>query len=164
MYSLKSENIVLSPSVKSFLFDLVDRIDFDFVVTSGTRSARQQAQAMFTKIELGDNLIAIYKDDVFAQKIIDAYPSLSTATKIVEEYAKSGGGSTHLRGLGVDIRTRNLTPEQIQKIVKVSKDLGAKPLVESTPPHIHISVPKKKQSNGILLVLIAPLLFLMVKR
>jgi hypothetical protein len=164
MYSLKSESIVLSPSVQSFLFDLVDRIDFDFVVTSGTRSARQQAQAMFTKIELGDNLIAIYKDDVFAQKIIDAYPSLSTATKIVEEYAESGGGSTHLRGLGVDIRTRNLTQEQIQKIVKVSKDLGASPLVETTPPHIHISVPKKKQSSSLVLVLIAPLLFLMVKR
>jgi hypothetical protein len=164
MYSLKSESIVLSPSVQSFLFDLVDRIDFDFVVTSGTRSARQQAQAMFKKIELGDDLIKIYKDDVFAQKIIDAYPSLSTATKIVEEYAASGGGSTHLRGLGVDIRTRNLTPEQIQKIVTVSKNLGASPLVETTPPHIHISVSKKKQSNSILLVLIAPLLYLMVKR
>lgn len=154
MYSLKSEAIELSPSVSFFLSELVKRLDFDFVVTSGTRSPRQQALAMFKKIELGDDLIKIYRDDVFAQKIIDAYPSIETATQIVKEYAAAGGGSTHLRGLGVDIRTRNLTPTQIQKIVDVSKELEAQPLVEKKPPHIHISVKKKQLNSSPLMLLV----------
>ncbi len=91
MYSLKSESIELSPSVQHFLTQLVNRINFDFVVTSGTRSPRQQALAMFKKIELGDDLLKIYKDDEFAQRIIDAYPSLEQATEIVKDYADAGG-------------------------------------------------------------------------
>jgi hypothetical protein len=110
---------------------------------------------MFTKIEFGDDLIKIYKDDVFAQKIIDAYPNMDAATQIVREYAAAGGGSTHLRGLGVDIRSRDLSEAQKAEIVQASKELGAFVLVERTPPHIHITVPKKKQSNSIVLVLIA---------
>lgn len=155
MYTLKSQNIILSPSVLWFLDNLQKKIDFDFVVTSGTRTAEQQARAMFTKIELGDDLIKIYKDDVFAQKIIDAYPNINAATQIVKEYAAAGGGSTHLRGLGVDIRSRDLSEAQKAEIVKASKELNAFVLVERTPPHIHITVPKKKQSNNIVLVLIA---------
>jgi len=149
MYSLKSDSIELSPTVSDFLTQLVRRIDFDFVVTSRTRSARQQALAMFTKIELGDDLLKIYKDDVFAQKIIDSYPSIEEATQIVKEYAAAGGGSTHLRGLGVDIRSRDLTAEQIQTIKRESEALGAFVLVERTPPHIHISVKKKPMRTNI---------------
>jgi len=143
MYSLKTESIILSDDVKYFLDQLVLRLNFDFVVTSGTRTPRQQAEAMFNKIELGDDLIAIYADDEFAQLIIDAYPNIDKATQIVSEYAARGGGSTHLRGLGVDIRSRNLTSSQIKSVVDASKELGASPLVETTPPHIHISVKKK---------------------
>jgi hypothetical protein len=40
-----------------------------------------QARAMFDKIELGDDLLKIYADDVFAQSIIDAYPNIEQATK-----------------------------------------------------------------------------------
>jgi len=149
MYSLKSESIELSPSVQHFLSQLVNRINFDFVVTSGTRSPRQQALAMFKKIELGDDLLKIYKDDVFAQRIINAYPSIEQATQIVKDYADAGGGSTHLRGLGVDIRSRDLTPRQVQAIVDVSKDLGAFVLVERTPPHIHITVKKKPMTYNV---------------
>ena len=143
MYSLKTESIILSDDVKYFLDQLVLRLNFDFVVTSGTRTPRQQAVAMFNKIDLGDDLIAIYKDDAFAQAIIDVYPNIDEATDIVAEYAAQGGGSTHLRGLGVDIRSRNLTSAQIQAVVDASKELGASPLVETTPPHIHISIKKK---------------------
>lgn len=143
MYSLKSESIILSDDVRYFLNQLESKLNFDFVVTSGTRSPRQQALAMFNKIELGDDLIALYADDVFAQSIIDAYPNIDAATDIVSDYAARGGGSSHLRGLGVDIRSRNLTRSQIQAVVDASKELGASPDVETTPPHIHIKVKKK---------------------
>lgn len=143
MYSLKSNSIQLSPSVLSFLQSLAERVPFDFVVTSGTRSSLQQVNAMFQKIELGDDLLKVYKDDTFAQSIIDAYPDTAAAVRIVEQYAAAGGGSSHLRGLGVDIRSRDLTAEQIQTIKTESERLGAFVLVERTPPHIHITVKKK---------------------
>ena len=143
MYSLKTDTIILSDDVKYFLDQLVSRLQFDIVVTSGTRTPRQQALAMFNKIDLGDDLIAIYKDDAFAQAIIDVYPNIDKATDIVAEYAANGGGSSHLRGLGVDIRSRDLTRAQIQAVVQVAEELGASTLVESTPPHIHIQVKKK---------------------
>ena len=160
MYSLKSETIVLSPSVQFYLQRLTKNINFDIVVTSGTRSARQQAQAMFTKIELGDATLRVYRDRQFAQSIIDVFPNIVQATKIVEEYASSGGGSSHLRGLGVDIRSRNLTARQIQSIIDVSTTLNGKAILERTPPHIHITVePNEKKNSFILLIPLAILIY-----
>ena len=93
MYSLKSNDIILSPSVKDFLSKLERNLPFDFVVTSGTRTPSQQVSAMFYKVGQGEDLKAIYKDDVFAQKIMDVYPDRETAIQIVKDYAKGGGGS-----------------------------------------------------------------------
>jgi hypothetical protein len=143
MYSLVNQNIKLSYSVRSFLDELVSMLPFDIEITSGTRTPEKQAAAMFKKIELGDDLIAVYADDEFAQKIIDAYPNLSKATSIIKEYAAAGGGSSHLRGLGVDIRSRTLTENQIQQVKQAAESLDAFVLVERTPPHIHITVKKK---------------------
>ncbi len=162
MYSLKSESIVLSPSVQFYLKQLTKNINFDIVVTSGTRSARQQAQAMFTKIELGDSTLRVYRDRKFAQSIIDVFPNILDATKIVEQYASSGGGSSHLRGLGVDIRSRNLTDRQIQSIIDVSTTLNANAILERTPPHIHITVEPNEKKN--LFILLIPLAILIYNR
>lgn len=151
MYSLVNQNIELSYSVRSFLDELVPMLPFDIEITSGTRTPEKQAAAMFKKIELGDDLIAVYADDEFAQKIIDAYPNISKATAIVSEYAAAGGGSSHLRGLGVDIRSRTLTENQIQQVKQAAESLDAFVLVERTPPHIHVTV--KKKSNPALKII-----------
>jgi hypothetical protein len=151
MYSLVNQNIELSYSVRSFLDELAPILPFDIEITSGTRTPAAQAAAMFKKIELGDDLIAVYADDEFAQKIIDAYPNLSKATAIIKEYAAAGGGSSHLRGLGVDIRSRTLTENQIQQVKQAAESLDAFVLVERTPPHIHVTV--KKKSNPALKII-----------
>ena len=135
-------SVVLNPALVSYIDELATRVPFDFVITSGIRTPKRQAAAMFEKIRLGDDLIAIYKDDTFAQKIIDAYPDLDAATSIVEEYAAAGGGSTHLRGLGIDIRTRDLTGPQKQALVDAVEAMGDFALLETTPPHLHISIKK----------------------
>ena len=154
------DSVVLDWNLESWLDDYASRVSFPIVVTSGIRTPRKQAKAMFTKIELGDDLLKIYKDDTFAQKIIDSYPNLDKAERIVSEYAKAGGGSSHLRGMGVDIRTRDLTESQKQELVQAVKDMGDSPLLESTPPHLHITLKKKRvqetnlRSLAIILVLI----------
>lgn len=144
MYTLKRETIVLSPSVRDFLARLERNIPFDFVITSGTRTASQQAAAMFTKIDSGENLNLLYKDKTFSQGVIDAYPDRAAAEKFIQKYANSGGGSRHLRGLAFDVRTRDLSVEQRNKILQVSNDLGAVTAIyEPVPPHLHIGVKKK---------------------
>ncbi len=152
----------MSQSVQSYLERLTKNINFDIVVTSGTRSARQQAQAMFTKIELGDSTLRVYRDRQFAQSIIDVFPNIVEATKIVQEYADSGKGSAHLRGLGVDIRSRSLTASQIQKIIDVSKTLNANAILERTPPHIHVTVEENEKKNSFILLI--PLAILIYNR
>ena len=136
-------SVVLNGELESFLDVLSDTIPFDILVTSGIRTPEKQALAMFKKIELGDDLIKIYRDDTFAQSIIDAYPDVENATKIVERYASSGGGSSHLRGQGVDLRTRDKTPEEIEIMKKAVENLGEFALVETKPPHLHITIKKK---------------------
>jgi hypothetical protein len=136
------DSVVLNPTLIAYLDTLAARLPFDVVVTSGIRTPLRQARAMFEKIRLGDDLLAIYKDDTFAQRIIDAYPDEDAAAAIVEEYAAAGGGSTHLRGLGVDLRTRDKTPEQIETMVQTVESMGDFALVETKPPHLHISLKK----------------------
>ena len=125
----------------NFTADLASQLPFDIYVTSGTRNARQQAQAMFTKIELGDNLIAIYKDDSFAQGVMDAYPSIANATGFIQQYYDTGRGSKHGRGLAIDIRTRNLSSDQILQLIAAAKNIGGSTLLEQIPPHLHIGIP-----------------------
>lgn len=135
-------SVVLDSNLETYLDTLAARLPFDVVVTSGIRTPLKQTRAMYEKIRLGDDLIAIYKDDTFAQKMIDAYPNESQGVAIVEDYARAGGGSTHLRGLGVDLRTRDKTAEQIQLMKETVESMGDFALVETKPPHLHISLKK----------------------
>jgi hypothetical protein len=154
----KLSGVVLSENQRGFLDEFAKRLPFNIIVTSGTRTPQAQARAMFDKIELGDDLLKIYADDVFAQSIIDAYPNIEQATEIVEQYARSGRGSDHLTGNAVDIRTRDLTEDQKNTMVAVVQEMGNFALLEATPPHLHITLKKNYQpmpkiSNLFILVL-----------
>jgi hypothetical protein len=169
-YSLKTNSVVLTKIQKRFLKKLAKKLNFDFVVTSGYRTPHQQTLAMFRKIELGEDLRFLY-NDAFADQITNAYPNQELATEIITEYAKQGGGSSHLRGLAVDIRNSNLTIEQQQEIVDTVAVLGSKAIIETTPPHIHITIQELpvKSVNwfwyvGIGIISIPLMLFLLKKK
>ena len=148
-YTVKP-GVTMTPYLESSARKLANLLPFDIVVTSGVRSARQQAQAMFTKIELGDDLIAIYADDSFAQGVIDAYPNLNQATQFVQGYFNAGGGSSHGRGLGLDIRTRDLSESHINQLIEMTELLGWSPFLEMTPPHLHITLPGEEKKSLLL--------------
>ena len=125
--------------------NIADLLDFNITITSGLRNAREQAQAMFTKIELGDDLIAVYADDSFAQGVMDAHPNLDQATTFVQSYFDLGKGSSHGRGDALDIRTTGgdsgqLNEGQIATLIQATKDLGYTPYQEYSPPHLHVKV------------------------
>ncbi len=142
-WSLKSNNIKMNANLNAFMDALSKLVPFDLLVTSGIRSARGQAMAMFTKIELGEILTDTYRDQVFARAVMAAYPDVDLATVAVEEMA-ARGGSRHLIGRGVDLRTSNLSTAQRNKLKAAIESMGEYALYETTPPHMHISLNSKK--------------------
>jgi hypothetical protein len=140
-WTVKNSGVVLTPRLRNYLDELSSRLPFDIVVTSGVRTPERQAKAMFKKIELGDDLIALYRDDAFAQSVIDAYPNLQQGSAAVQAYIDRGGGSTmHLSGNAVDIRTRDKTQTEIDTIMATVRSMGDRALYEPIPPHIDISL------------------------
>mgnify|MGYP000353676649 CR=1 FL=1 len=138
----------MNPNLTGFMDALSLLVPFDLVVTSGIRSARGQASAMFTKIELGEILTNTYRDQVFARAVMAAYPNLELATVAVEEMA-ARGGSRHLIGRGLDIRTRGLSTKQRNELKAAIEGMGEYALYETTPPHMHISLNSKKNYGPI---------------
>ena len=145
-------NVVMTPYLERSAGKLAAELPFDIVVTSGLRTARAQAEAMFTKIELGDDLIAVYADDSFAEGVIEAYPDIDRATQFIQGYANRGGGSSHLRGLGLDIRTRDVSQSRINEMIEATESLGWRPFLENSPPHLHITLPEEKKSLPLFLL------------
>lgn len=142
-WSKKSPSVLLDDNLENYLDTLSERLPFDIIVTSGIRTARQQALAMFKKIELGENLKDTYKDKQFAQDMMDVYPNIEQGEQVVQVYFDSGGGSSHQRNMGVDLRTYDKTPEQLQTMIDTVRSMGDFALYEDTPPHLHITLKKK---------------------
>jgi len=116
-------------------------------VTSGIRTARQQALAMFKKVELGEDLTVTYRDDDFARDMMAAYPDIQQGESIVQDYFRRGGGSSHQRNMGLDLRTYDKTQSQIQTMIDTVESMGDFALLEPTPPHLHITLKKNYQTG-----------------
>jgi len=153
-WSKKNSSIVLTSYLNSQLDKLADGVDFPIVVTSGVRTAKQQALAMFGKIEAGDSNLGLYLNRDFAAGVVAAYPDLEKATQVVSEFAAAGGGSTHLRAQAFDIRTRNLSGLQIAQLQKAVTErlVGARGILELAPPHLHVTVAPPPKKNPILVL------------
>jgi len=157
-WSKKNNSIVLTSYLNSQLDKLADGVNFPIVVTSGVRTAKQQALAMFGKIEAGDSNLGLYLNRDFAAGVVAAYPDLEKATQVVSEFAAAGGGSTHLRAQAFDIRTRDLSGSQIAQLQKavIERLVGARGILELAPPHLHVTVaPPPKKNPFLVLSLIA---------
>lgn len=139
------------PNLHGAAQKIADKLDFNIVITSGVRDAKQQAMAMFNKIISANStqiLLDDYKDDTFAQGVIDAWnngKNLEQATTFVQAYYETGKGSNHFNGEALDIRTtggdsNRLNETQIAEVIEVTKSLGFTPYREYYPPHIHVKV------------------------
>lgn len=156
-WTLKNNGVIMNGQLIAFMDELAARLPFDVVVTSGVRTPAAQAAAMFTKIELGEDLTKLYKNRQFALDVTAAHPDAAAAAEIIQRYAAAGGGSTHLRGVGIDLRTRDLTTAQRNQLQQAVEDMGSYALYEPTPPHMHIEL-KKNYTSSSRLPLVAALL------
>jgi hypothetical protein len=118
-------------------------------VTSGTRTAASQAEAMYVKLEGGDKL-TIYKDQVSAQEIKKAYDDGKAATKskadivkemtsTIEAQIKKGKYiSKHLKAGAVDVRSKDMSNSEKAEFKKAAAATALSVILETTPPHFHL--------------------------
>ena len=137
-------SVVLTPAISAFLIDLrkVVPASIPLHLTSGARTSARQAAAMATKVAKGENLRKLYADD-FADAVTAVYPNQARMAAVIDRFKAIGRGSDHLQGNAVDLRSYILNSSQIQTVVAAGKRLGGSGQYETTPAHIHLSVPKQ---------------------
>lgn len=153
-WTVKNSGVQLTNYLEQQIDLFTQGLSFPIVITSGVRTARSQAQAMFGKIEAGDTNLALYRNREFAESVVEAYPDLEKAADVVARYAAAGGGSSHLRAQAFDVRTRDLSGQQIaemQRAVDEKLD-GAKAILELQPPHLHVTVAPPPKKNPLLVL------------
>lgn len=122
-----------------------------FHVTSGTRSADEQAEAMYDKIRHGTRLTRLYRDFGAASEIQSAYRRhrrrgrrrcVSQMARVIR--AQIGRGcfiSRHLRASAVDIRSRDMSRRERRIFRQVVASHGQVSLLEEgRPPHFHLQL------------------------
>lgn len=125
------------------------------VITSGTRTPESQADAMYVKLQLGDDLTRLYRDQSLVSQIKSAYDTAVASGKTPEQTKAAMADtirsqvaaqkfiSKHLRGGAVDIRSRTMTDPAERRAFEeiVSRTPGVQIGPEETkPPHYHLDV------------------------
>ena len=121
-------------------------------VTSGTRTAAQQAGAMYYKLAHGD-LLNEYNNRHAANEISQAYINgvaahkaeagiISDMTTVISNQMSNGVYiSRHLRGGAVDVRNRDMSREQKAAFLESVRAVNnVTVLNEGIPPHYHLQI------------------------
>jgi hypothetical protein len=163
------ENIIISKPMVSFITAMRDILTKEQIsvvyITSGVRTPEAQARAISTKRSLhkceggitgkpssGSPCWPIYK--LYAQKtliseVLRAPNSIQQMANVLQnQVSNSKFLSRHMRGMGIDLRTRNLHESQIELIKDTAKSLGGNAQYEGDPPHLHIGIPAGFKSGG----------------
>jgi hypothetical protein len=146
--------VKIEKTVAQFAKQAAARIQRPIVVTSAARTPQSQAEALRTKIAMGDNIMKLYRDKQSAYAVLLAYKQAKHAgaskAQVVEQMAEVIESqvdqgvflSNHLREGAVDIRTRDLTNWQRKQLIAAAEEVPGvhKTILESIPPHLHIEI------------------------
>jgi len=138
-----SSGVNWTEETRDFVSRLRDILDpsIPLHITSAMRTPEEQARAMLKKYDLGgaDEIIKVYGKNT-ARHFLSEPANVSSWTNVVLRLQEEGKGFTsqHLLGKAVDIRTRNLSSDQISDLVGAVEAAGGRPLIESNPPHLHV--------------------------
>lgn len=140
--------VVLPAGAAGWLDQLADRSGVRFTITSGVRTAGEQARAMQAKRDRqlagstaeSDDLLALYQDDEAIQiLLVNPY---SAWEALIQAWMDRGRYlSRHLTGRAVDVRIKDLTSEQRAALERATIELSGRALMESD--HLHIDVPSE---------------------
>jgi len=143
-------NAISKAKVKKIADDYHAQTKKDIVVTSGTRTAASQADAMYTKFLQGGSY-TIYKNYTAAKEVHDIYSNAAAGTdkskiisdmetKITEQIGNQNYISKHLKSGAVDIRSRDMSDDEKTTFKKVAKPYASVIILETKPPHFHLSL------------------------
>jgi hypothetical protein len=157
-YELASNNLVLGVDI----LDVVKPMGVRFycnakpnktmVITSGRRTTASQADAMYTKLTLGDDILKLYKNKKAAKEVVDAYNAAvqeklgvaqtKAAIKSTLDTQVAGGVyiSSHLNAKAFDIRSRDLSGAQKTVFSTIGNEYCRKVILEGKPPHFHLEI------------------------
>lgn len=149
------EGVVLGRAMRPVIARIAEefhqRTGRGIVITSGTRSAREQAEAMYAKIRLGQRLTRLYLDYDAASEIQSAYRAnrrrgrarcVRAMARVIEAQVERGCFiSRHLRASAADVRSRDMTRRQRRVFEQVVARFDrVSILAEGTPPHFHLQL------------------------
>ncbi|MFO0616821.1 MAG: hypothetical protein U0414_29775 [Polyangiaceae bacterium] len=121
-------------------------------VTSGTRDAASQAEAIYDKLAAGDDVVKLYKnkDAALELKAVfdrgksdkdDKETIVARMAKAIRAQIKRGVFiSAHLRSGAADIRNVDMSSAEKQSFVEAAEKSGLRVLAETTPPHFHVQL------------------------
>lgn len=121
------------------------------VVTSGTRDPHDQAEAVYDKLQGGDDIVRLYKHKEAALELKTAYDrhrakGRAATIAAMEKTIRSQIGrgiyiSSHLRAGAADIRSNDMTPMERRHFVEGAlATKGVSVLYETIPPHFHVQL------------------------
>ena len=142
-WSTVSKAVVVPAALRPRLERIAARVpDVEIIVTSATRGPAAQARAMASKIQRGEDLFALYAQDDLVAEIVAAAgntadPDVDAMAAVIEaQVARGRFISRHLRADALDLRTRHLTDEQVERLVAAVRAEGAEAVPESD--HLHV--------------------------
>lgn len=122
-------------------------------VTSGTRSARDQAVALDKKIRAGDKRLRVYRNRKAANELVRAWKKATKAGKgrkgsrdalhraLKAQIERGVYISSHLKAGAVDVRSVGMGKSQKRALRTAAKAVpGARLIYEKKPPHFHIEL------------------------
>lgn len=121
------------------------------VITSGTRSSRDQAEAMYDKLRLGQRLTSLYRDYDAASEIQDAYRAhrrrgrgacVAAMARVIDGQVRRGLYiSRHLHASAADVRSRDMSRRERRVFEEVVRGIPeVELLAEGVPPHFHLQL------------------------
>jgi hypothetical protein len=139
----------MRPVIGRIADDFHRRTGRGIVITSGTRSSREQADAMFDKLRLGQRLTSLYLDFDAASEIQSAYrshqrrgrgPSVTAMARVIDAQMRRGCFiSRHLHASAADVRSRDMSRRQRRAFEQAVAGVPQVSLLaEGTPPHFHL--------------------------
>lgn len=132
----------LNDTMKSYAEAVASKLGFPVVVTSGVRSAYEQALALQGKISAGStdsDLYKLYADDDIVRDILRYKGNVAGMASVLTSYMARGRYmSRHMRGDALDLRVTGLSSSEIAQLAAAAKATGGQVIIENNPPHIHV--------------------------
>lgn len=138
---MQKPGVVWTEATLQFVEKMRSQLDqsVPLTITSAARTEREQAEAMFKKWQLGGDteLRNIYGSK--AEEFINAPKSPESFEQVIQNRnMRNQRTSPHMRGVAVDIRTRDLSSSQVDALAAAARAAGGNVLPEYNPPHLHV--------------------------